>query len=542
VKITVLHNAVTDTDSAAERDVLAQVAAVEQTLQGLGHATNRLACTLNLEAVEEALVREQPQLVFNLVGSLGGSDRLAHLAAVLLDDFDLPYTGTPADGFHLTNNKPLAKRRLRAAGLPTAEWTVLRADGGRLTVPYIIKATWENASVGLDDHAVILSGDGELVREQIASRSRQLGYSCFAEQFIDGREFNLSLLATPDGPRVLPPAEIDFRNFPEGRQRIVGYAAKQGDGVGDGVKISRIFEFSENDGPLLNTLRELALECWRLFGLAGYASIDFRVDEHGQPWILEINANPSLAYEGGFVAALAREGLSLSSAVEWIIQDADRPRAQEPEVGAQQSEIGDQKSEVRDQKSEVGKQEGGVIIPDAHDSPTHHSPPTTIKLRSKPKRTDGPKIRELVAASSCFRDSEIDGAVELLQERLKKGSKSTSEFLFAEEKKTVVGYVCYGKNSQTASTFEIHWLAVEPGQQRRGIGHLLLTEAERQIATAGGTQIFLRTSQRDDFRATREFYERRGYKIVAVLNDFYAPGDGQATYQKTIDSPSQPFG
>ena len=57
MKITILHNAVADSDSAADRDVLVQVAAVEQALQSLGHATRRLVCTLNLELVEESLTQ-----------------------------------------------------------------------------------------------------------------------------------------------------------------------------------------------------------------------------------------------------------------------------------------------------------------------------------------------------------------------------------------------------------------------------------------------------------------------------------------------------
>src|SRR5574339_351999 len=91
-------------------------------LRTLGHWPRRVACTLNLEAVEESLTADRPGVVFNLVESLGGSDRLAHLAAVLLDDLDLPYTGTHSTNLHLTNNKPVAKERLRAAGLPTAGW------------------------------------------------------------------------------------------------------------------------------------------------------------------------------------------------------------------------------------------------------------------------------------------------------------------------------------------------------------------------------------------------------------------------------------
>src|SRR5262245_34872144 len=122
MKITILHNAVADSDSASDRDVLVQVATVEQALHALGHATRRLPCTLNLELIEEALHAERPDLIFNLVESLAGSDRLGHLAAVLLDDLDLSYTGTHAAGLHLTNNKPRAKERLRALGMPTPDW------------------------------------------------------------------------------------------------------------------------------------------------------------------------------------------------------------------------------------------------------------------------------------------------------------------------------------------------------------------------------------------------------------------------------------
>src|SRR5436190_22599862 len=186
MKITILHNAVADSDSAADRDVLVQVANVDEALRSFGHQARRLACTLNLEIVEESLTTDRPDLVFNLVESLGGSDRLAHLAAVLLDDLDLRYTGTPAAALHLTNSKPRSKERLLAKGLPTPDWA-LASDGKKtLQPPYIIKAVWEHASIGLDDHAVIATGDGSTVCEQIASRSRQLGQPCFAEQFIDG--------------------------------------------------------------------------------------------------------------------------------------------------------------------------------------------------------------------------------------------------------------------------------------------------------------------------------------------------------------------
>ena len=325
MKIAILHNAVADTDSPSDRDVLVQVAAVEAALRTLGHQSRRLPCTLNFELVEESLQADRPELIFNLVESLGGSDRLAHLAGVLIEDLDLPYTGTPAAALHLTNNKPLTKARLREAGLPTADWAVTDGPPAALDPPYIIKAIWEHASLGLDDHAVITAGDGALVQGQIASRSRQLGQLCFAERYIDGREFNLSLIATGNGPCVLPPAEIDFSKFPAGKPKIVGYAAKWNEAAFEFENTPRKFDHAAADTPLVDWLRALAVECWDLFSLRGYARVDFRVDRQGQPWILELNANPCLSPDAGFAAALAQANVPLERAIAWIIDDALRP-------------------------------------------------------------------------------------------------------------------------------------------------------------------------------------------------------------------------
>lgn len=331
MKIVILHNALADSESSSERDVLVQAAAVETALRSLGHHTRRLSCTLNFELVEEVLSTDRPDIVFNLVESLGGSDRLAHLAALLLEALDLPYTGVPAAAWHSTCNKPLAKERLRAAGLPTADWAVA---GGRedcaLPPPYIIKAVWEHASLGIDDHAVIATGDGTTVREQIASRARQLGQICFAERYIDGREFNLSMIATGDGPRVLPPAEIDFVAFPAGKPKIMGYAAKWEESTFECAHTRRNFELAPADAPLVDWLRTLAVQCWELFGLRGYARVDFRIDANGQPWILELNANPCLAPDAGFTAALAKANVPFERALAWILDDAQRPASPPP--------------------------------------------------------------------------------------------------------------------------------------------------------------------------------------------------------------------
>ena len=97
------------------------------------------------------------------------------------------------------------------------------------------------------------------------------------EGFVDGREFNISVIAGEVGPETLPPAEIMFYNYPKEKLRIMSYAAKWHEGTFEYENVERTFEFKPGDKPLLDGLRQTALHCWRLFGLKGYARVDFRV-------------------------------------------------------------------------------------------------------------------------------------------------------------------------------------------------------------------------------------------------------------------------
>ena len=83
------------------------------------------------------------------------------------------------------------------------------------------------------------------------TRRESLGGACLAEAFIDGREFNLSLLAGENGPEVLPPAEIRFDAYPPGKVRVVGYRSKWEEGSFEFTNTPRSFEFPATDAPLL---------------------------------------------------------------------------------------------------------------------------------------------------------------------------------------------------------------------------------------------------------------------------------------------------
>jgi D-alanine-D-alanine ligase len=106
--------------------------------------------------------------------------------------------------------------------------------------------------------------------------------------------------------------------------RIVGYRAKWAEESFEYRHTTRRFAKEKDDAHLLNRLREIALECWHVFDLRGWARVDFRVDADGRPWILEVNANPCLAPDAGFAAAVARAGMRSAEAMARILTDAHR--------------------------------------------------------------------------------------------------------------------------------------------------------------------------------------------------------------------------
>ncbi len=326
MRVTILHNAVAENAPANERDVLDQAAAVRDGLRPLGHDVSVLPVDLDLGRLRDQLTRERPERLFNLVESLAGDDRGIVQVPALLEGIGIPFTGAPLQAVLMTTNKLIAKRLLRDAGLPTAQWY---AHGDPATgaaalagTRVIVKPVWDHGSGALDESDVQTFPDGDSLMRFVAESSA--AGRRFAERYVDGREFNLALLAGCDGAvEVLPPAEMIFRGWTGDRPRVVGYRAKWVEDSFEYRNTCRRFEFGEDDAELLDELARLAREVWHCFDLRGYARVDFRVDADGSPMILEANVNPCLSPDAGFAAALDRAGIDFSTAVDRILADTE---------------------------------------------------------------------------------------------------------------------------------------------------------------------------------------------------------------------------
>ena len=323
MNVVILHGDVPEDASKDEYDVLVQVETVSCGLTELGFRPIALPLNLDLASAAVHLQQLAPACVFNLVESVQGQGQYIHLGPSLLEGLRLPFTGASAMAMFATSNKLLAKKILAASGIPTPAWLTVEEVlylKSTMEGPYIIKSVWEHGSIGLDDDAVVTTWAD--LRQAIQRRQPHPAAPWFVERYIPGREFNLALLANSAGPEVLPPAEIEFRDYPSGKRRIVGYRAKWDEASFEYHHTFRRLTFPLADRPLLEQLADLALRCWRVFELRGYARVDFRVDDTGQPWVLEVNANPCLAPDSGFVATTAQAGCNFTQVVRRIIADS----------------------------------------------------------------------------------------------------------------------------------------------------------------------------------------------------------------------------
>lgn len=313
--VPVIHGAPSDRPDDA--DVHSDAAAVAMALRDCGYTTDIVEVDLDLRELERLAVR-QPLVVFNLVEATRGDTRLAHLAGAAMDHLGLRYTGAGAMACFLAGPKMLSKRLMRQSGIATADWWP-DGTGVPAGTRVIIKSEHEHASFGMDRGSLVAGHDAA---REVAARQSRYGGQFFAEAFLPGREFNISLLQEGERVRVLPIPELDFTGMPAKRPRIVDYEAKWRPGSVGYVNTNRRFGVERDEPDLAAHLRDLALACWECFDLTGYARVDVRLDGAGVPTVLEVNANPCLSPDAGFPATAAQAGLSYNRLIAAIVAAA----------------------------------------------------------------------------------------------------------------------------------------------------------------------------------------------------------------------------
>jgi D-alanine-D-alanine ligase len=321
MRILVLHSDVAPDAPPEEIDTLTSAEAVAQALIRHGHTVTKAPFTTDPDRFADLLAHHNADVVFNLVEGVDGLGRLAPIAPRMLEEAGAIFTGVDAVAMAVTTDKPLTKRRLREAGIATADWHTPPDWTGLDDRKYIVKSTLEDASVGLDDGCVVTGAAA--VKARAEDSLLRHGGGWFAEAFIDGREYNISMMQGPDGePIVMPLAEMRFDDWPSDKPRIVGYGAKWDESLDINDQMVRVFDTERDEPELAAKLRSACLRTWKLFGFTGYVRVDFRVTPEGEPLVLEINTNPCIAPDAGFAAAGEQIGLSYDQLVMRLVDVA----------------------------------------------------------------------------------------------------------------------------------------------------------------------------------------------------------------------------
>jgi D-alanine-D-alanine ligase len=268
----------------------------------------------------QTLSKLSPKFVFNLCEQLNGKPELEMCVAGLLDLMAIPYTGSGPLTLGLALSKHQVKPMLRAAGIASARGYVLargqKPDRRWARFPVIVKPAHEDGSLGINSSSVCYN---------FAQLEKQAAYiheiyvqEALIEEYLDGREFNVSVLGDR-APEVLAISEIDFSGMPEDEPKIVSYRGKwdeespmyRGTVPICPAILSKRFE---------NRIKDIALRSYKCVGCRDYARIDMRTDAEGRLHVLEVNPNPDISPVAGFARAAKVAGYSYSDIILRISQ------------------------------------------------------------------------------------------------------------------------------------------------------------------------------------------------------------------------------
>jgi D-alanine-D-alanine ligase len=326
LKVAVIREEVGEHAPADVLDTVEMAESVAESLKRSGWTACEVLIGNDAQGCVDALTQTRADLAFNLVESYCGQASLACVAPALCRKAGVPFTGSDEGALAAAADKALTRRFMAAAGIPAPEGTSLaELRMGRFPGPgtYIVKSRFEDASLGLEDDCVVEAKSAAELLLVLESLAPRMAGDCVAERFVDGREFNLALLAGPHGnAEALPLAEMVFDPTLPG-PAILGYAAKWHEGSEAYSASARSFDLS-GEKRLVQEMTCIGLRCWDVFGLAGYARVDFRVSAAGGVFVIDVNPNPCIAPDSGFIAAARRAGLDHADVVRAIANDALR--------------------------------------------------------------------------------------------------------------------------------------------------------------------------------------------------------------------------
>ena len=313
---------------AEEMDRL--VAAVREA----GHEVTCINIMDQMDRVLGGLWAHDPHCVFNLVEWYGDDEPQEHNIAGLYELAGVPFTGAQSVCLVTCQNKYRAKLIIEAAGLPTSPFFLVPVgvnapEDHELSFPVIVKPVKEDASGGISHLSVV--HDQEQLRARVAHVHEDCAMAALCEEYIEGREIHAALLGN-DPVEVLPLFEMEFDDSefnPEGdwKPQIISFEAKWDPHTKDFYSMDAVVPPEDLDEETAEKIRDIARRAYKELGCRDYARIDMRVDEEGNPYILEVNPNPDLADGAAYMMCAAASGRTYNETIAEVVGFALRRAA-----------------------------------------------------------------------------------------------------------------------------------------------------------------------------------------------------------------------
>lgn len=266
------------------------------------------------------LISIEADCIFNLIEWTGEDMRLSVKAFDFLEERNLPFTGADRRSYFLSADKVLMKRAFDKKQIPSPKYQIFYTGDEhirRFKYPVIVKLAHEHSSIGLTRDAIVESI--HLLKNKIKERISTHNQPVLVEEFITGREFQVSVLEKNGKPWILPIEEVSYKTaLPTS---MLTYESKwiQNHPDHDSFNVS----FAKLDKDLRSKIEKLVSDAYQNLRLNGYSRFDIRF-YNTSPLILEINSNPNLydPEEEGMELVYHKAGLSFSDYIWLIVQSA----------------------------------------------------------------------------------------------------------------------------------------------------------------------------------------------------------------------------
>lgn len=223
----------------------------------------------------------------------------------LFDVLSIPQIGCTGEALALSTNKARTKACAAAAGVQMPKSEVIRfGEEVSMQPPFIVKPTEEDNSLGIQ----VVRHSSEV--KSALAEAFKYGDEVMCEEFIGlGRELRVGLIETKEGGlKMLPAVEYLFSEGSSIRTPQDKLTTNEA-GIPTSMTPCRRVIPAELDLVLKEKLWKTASVAHRALGCRDYSIYDFRIDENGEPFMLESSLYCSFAPSSVIVIMAEGEGI-----------------------------------------------------------------------------------------------------------------------------------------------------------------------------------------------------------------------------------------